>query len=149
MRPKRIWFEKEETKIVKTKGYVDIDRDYTQVYNCFSNISMKIQSASTFKVLFWLLAHKTSDSNGIDTSIQSHREFIQHLQRVNPELDMTYRTFSRSIRELFEAGALTKVGRGHYFANPYLFWKDEVEKRDELIRLETKDGEYLSLNPGT
>lgn len=144
MATKRYYFETEETHITKKKGYIEIDMDYVQVYHCFNNIAPKINSPVTFKLLFWLLATKMNDSNGLDTSIHSFDDFNKHLEKeCGPNCKVTYRTFMRSIVELKDAGALTKVGKGHYYANPNMFWTLGKEERIENIKLEGADGKYL------
>lgn len=148
MTKRRVYYEKEETKITKERGWMDIDMDYTQLYHCFTRISPKINSATTFKLLFWLLANKTNDSNGIDTSTESFNQFNSYLSEVNKvDTSITYRTFMNCMTELKTSGALTQVGRGHYYANPNMFWQDSTKKRTILLSEEAKDGNYISVNP--
>lgn len=145
---KRYYYEKTETTTINRKGYIEVDNDYTQLYNCFTKVAAKITSANTFKLLFWLLANKVSDSNGINCSMHSYKEYNQYLkEHCGDDCEINYRTFLRSIKDLKESGALTQVGKGHYYANPYMFWQEEVTKRTELLLEEAKDGNFTSLNP--
>lgn len=148
MATKRYYFETEETHTTKKKGWIEIDMDYTQVYHCFNKIAPKINSATTFKLLHWLLANKMNDSNGIDASTTSFNQFNNYLTaECGANCAITYRTFSRGITELKDAGALTKVGKGHYYANPNMFWTLGKEERVELLKLESKDPNLESINP--
>jgi len=147
MRAKRIYFETEETKTTRKKGWIDIDMDYTQIYDCFNVISPKIKHGISYQLLFWVLANKTSEENGTDFSIETHRQFSAHSEAICPGSSVSYRSFLRSVKELHEAGALTKIAKGHYYANPNMFWKDELMKRVEMLQLEKKSGDYESINP--
>lgn len=147
MKIKRIYYETEETKTTKKKGWMDIDMSYTQLYDCFNQISHKIKSGTSYEILFWVLANKTSESNGMDLSAETHRQFCKHSEIKDPGSSISYRTFTRCIKELYDAGALTKIDRGHYYANPNMFWKDELSKRSDMLELEKKDGTYVSVNP--
>jgi hypothetical protein len=148
---KRIYYDIEETRVTRKKGYIELDTDYTQIYNCFTAISPGIKSVTTFKLLFWLLANKTGEMNGIDCSVNSYREFNEYLKQHCKEgaCGIGYRTFTNCMVELKEAGALTRIGKGHYYANPNMFWKDDVDKRTTMLIEEKKDGNYISLNPGS
>ena len=149
MRTKKVFFNTQET-ITKTKrGWIEIDFDFTQVYDCFSNISAKIKSATTFKLLFWLLANKMNDENGINCSTHSFEEFNNHLTQSCGGCEINYRTYLRAIKELNEVGALTKVGKGHYYANPHMFWAGDKDGRINFLELEANDPELKSLNPMT
>jgi hypothetical protein len=57
------------------------------------------------------------------------------------------RTFKAAFEELTKTGALTRVGRGHYYFSPYIFWKDDTSERVKFIQDEQKEKRYLSLNP--
>lgn len=147
MRKKRIYFKTEEVKTTVRRGYFEIDMDFTQIYDSFSVISAKIQTASSFKLLFWLLANKTNNENGVDSGKKTYGDFNLYLKSQCENCEISYRTFQRSMEELTEAGALTKAYRGQYFANPYLFWKDDAEKRIEHLEEQNKDGNFISYNP--
>lgn len=145
---KRKYYEKETVKVTKEKGWVEIPVDFTQIYDCFNAISPNIKSATTFKLLFWLLANKMNDENGINCSINSFNDFNKYLtKKCGEECSITYVTYLRCIRELKDSGALTQVGKGHYYANPNMFWRDDKEKRETFLELEAKDPDLQSLNP--
>ncbi len=141
---KRIYYNTETTTTVKKKAWIDIDTDFTQLYDCFSGIAPLIHSATSFKLMFWLLANEASKYNGIRSSADVHRRFNEHLAL--HEQSITYRTFQNCIDELLQAKAINKVARGVYYFNPYIFWKDTIEERKGFIELEKKDG-MQSYNP--
>lgn len=140
---KRIYFETTETKTVNKKGWIEIDTDFTQIYNCFSHISDKINSATSYKLLFWLLANETNNSNGICTNKAIFGKFNLYLGKNS----VSEKTFYNCIDELVQSGALTKVTKGQYYFNPYIFWKDDKSARVEFIEDEAKFKQ--SLNPYT
>lgn len=147
MKKKRIYFKTEEIKTTVRRGYFEIDTDYTQIYDSFSLVAKKIRSATSFKLLLWLLANKTNDENGIDSGINTYNDFNNYLSVDCDSCSITYRTFLNCMKELMDSGAVTKPYKGQYFANPYLFWKDETDKRIEHLTEQNKDGNFISLNP--
>lgn len=142
----KIFFETTETKETKKKGYVIVDTDYTQVYDCFSDICVKLRSISSVKLLFWLLSNEVNKSNGISSGKHVFEKFNKHLEENGIE-KIGERTFQACFEELTSIGVFTKVGRGHYYINPYLFWRDSIKKRTDFIIDEGKEKRYKSLNP--
>jgi hypothetical protein len=147
-RTKRIYFNTEETITTKKKGWIEIDLDFTQIYDSFSTIAAGIKSATSFKLLFWLLANKMNDENGVDCSKRSYEEFNAHLKdHCNQDCGISYSGYIKCMHELNQVGALTKVQKGHYYANPHLFWGGDKDDRLSFLELEAKDPELRSLNP--
>jgi len=146
-RKKRIYFTTEETVTKTRKGWIEIELDFTQIYDTFTVIAANIKSATTFKLLFWLLANKMSEENGITCDSVSFEQFNEYLKTSCKDCTINYRTYLRAIKELNEVGALTKVQKGHYYANPHLFWGGDVEERMKFLELESKDKDLKSLNP--
>ena len=143
MATKRFYYETEETHTTKKKGWIEVEMDYTQIYSCFNQIAPKIASATTFKLLFYLLSTKMNDSNGIDTRLSSFKEFNIHLETLcGPNKGITYRTFMNCMKELKGAGALTQVGKGNYYANPLMFWQSDHDSRNEFLTEEAKSITY-------
>ena len=64
---RRVYFNTEQTTTVVRKGYIEIDEDFTQVYESFSYIAIKIHSGNSWKLLFWMLSN-SSQENGIQVS---------------------------------------------------------------------------------
>lgn len=141
---KKIFFETEETRVTKRKGWIEFDTDFIQVYNSFCDIGRHIKSATAFKLLFWLLANHSNSRNGFSTSTALFVDFNKHLGEGEA---ITYRTFINCINELVEVKAVNKICKGHYYFNPYVFWKDDKEERQQFITDEKKEGKALSFNP--
>lgn len=144
--PKRIYFETTETVTKNSKGWVEIDTDFTQVYDCFSKLSVKLRSIVSVKLLFWLLSHEANKSNGITSGQHVYDKFVKYLVDEGGE-SVALRTFKASIEELTTIGALTRVGRGHYYLNPYVFWKADKKERINFIMDENKERKFMSINP--
>ena len=144
---RRFYFETEETITKKKKGWIEIDMDFTQVYTCFSEIAAFINSPTSWKLLFWLLSSETNKSNVVNTSNEVHERFNKYLKQKCNHCEVAKRTFHDSIKELLEAGALTRIGKGAYYLNPHIFWKTDKKDRIKFIEDETKDGRYVSMNP--
>lgn len=145
---KRIYYEKEETHTSKIKGYIDVETDYIQLYKNFVKVSGKITSITTFKLLHWLLAERMSDNNGLQSG-RLLEDFNQYLvESCGEDCAVHKATFHRCLEELIKIGAVNKIGRAHYFANPNLFWSDDVQARlDHLKDHGNSDGTIQLLNP--
>ena len=143
---KRIYFETTETTIKNRKGYIEIDTDFTQVYDCFSEISIHLKSIWSVKLLFWLLANEANKSNGISSGKYVYEKFVKYLKDKGVEV-VAERTFQKCFDELTKIKALTRVGKGQYYLNPYIFWRDDKTERVNFITDEAKEKKYISHNP--
>lgn len=150
---RRIYFETTKTVTTNQKGWIEVDTDFTQVYHCFSEIAPHIRSATSFNLMFWLLANEAGKYNGIRSNKDVYDAFNKYIIETRDKdlpIDkrgITERTFHNCIDELTKAKALTKVTRGCYYFNPYIFWKDEKQDRINFITDEAKEKKYLSHNP--
>lgn len=144
--PKRIYYEDTQTTVTQKKGWIEVDTDFTQVYDCFSKISVKLKSITSVKLLFWLLSHEANKSNGINSGKSVYERFIKYLEAEGVEA-VTERTFQNCFEELRSIEVITKVGRGQFYFNPYLFWRDDKSERVNFIVDEAKEKKHLSHNP--
>lgn len=139
---RRVYFTTEETTTVKRKGWIEIDEDFTQVYKSFNLLANKIDSPTSWKLLFWIMANASNDQNGIEVNKRTFEQFnADQVKKVG------LANYYRCIDELCQAGAITKVGKGHYYLNPYIFWSSDREARITFIQDEKKDNNTLSVNP--
>lgn len=143
---KRIYFEQTETVTKNRKGWIEIDTDFTQVYDCWSELAVQLKSIVSVKLLFWLLSHEANKSNGIHSGQPVFERFTKYLQSRGIE-PVAMRTFKNSFEELTKIKALTRIGRGAYYLNPYVFWRDDKNERTEFITAEAKDKRFISHNP--
>ena len=143
---KRIYFETTETIVKNQKGWIEIDTDFTQVYDCFSEICTQLKSVTAVKLLFWLLSHEANKSNGIRSGKAVYDNFQKHLLEKGQQ-GVTERTFQNCFEELTTIKALTRVGKGMYYFNPYVFWRDDKMERIKFITDEAKEQKFKSLNP--
>jgi hypothetical protein len=143
---KRIYFETTETTVKNKKGFIEIDTDFTQVYDCFNKVCVHMKSITAVKLLFWLLAHEANKSNGIRSGNEIYLKFIKYLQDEGAEI-VTERTFQNCFDELCNIKALTKISRGQYYFNPHIFWRDEKGERVNFITDEAKEKRHISYNP--
>lgn len=141
----RLYFE--TTNTTKTRGYLEIDTDFTQVYHCMTKIAPFINSATTWKLLFWALANESNKSNGLSASKDVFERFNKYLYEACNKCSVTYRTFQNCIDELVKAQAITKVGRGRYYFNPHVFWQDNKGNRKQFLIDELKEKRSVSHNP--
>ena len=144
--PKRLHFNLTETTIKNKQGWVEIDTDFTQVYDCFSKISVKLRSISSVKLLFWLLSHECNKSNGISSGRPVFEKFNKYLEE-NEMPPISERTFKACFDELTKTQTITRVGRGQYYFNPYVFWRDDRSEREAFITDEAKEKKFISYNP--
>lgn len=148
MTTKRHWFQTEETKTVTTvrKGWVEIDEDFTQVYDSFLALSKDLQYKVSWQLLFWLFK-QMNDNNGIQIGKHTFETFNKYLLIDCPDCVISRPTFDRAVNDLINVKVLTKVGKGFYYLNPHLFWKGSKKNRIEFIKDENKEARYLSHNP--
>jgi hypothetical protein len=67
---------------------------------------------------------------------------------INEGIDpIALRTFNACYDELIKLEALTRVAKGQYYFNPYVFWKDGKKERMDFITAEAKEKKYISKNP--
>lgn len=144
--PKRLYFDLTETTVKNKKGYVVVDTDFTQVYDCFCRVSVHLKSLTSVKLLFWLLSHEANKSNGISSGRKVYERFIKFLEKEKAPT-VTERTFQNAFEELTSIKAITRIGRGQYYLNPYVFWRDDKAERISFIADEQKEKRYLSYNP--
>jgi hypothetical protein len=140
---RRFYFEKTETITKQSKGWIEVDMDFVQVYDSFSKFGVKVKSIVTFKLLFWLLSHEVNKKNGISSGQVVYDRFNNFLNEQGAEI-IAMRTFQNSFEELIKIEALTRVGKGHYYFSPYLFWKDSKKERIDFLTDEAKDKKPLS-----
>lgn len=140
---KRFYFESVETVTKQSKGWIEVDMDFIQVYDSFSKLGVKLKSIVTFKLLFWLLAHEVNRLNGISSGQLVYDRFNAFLKEEGVDT-VVMRTFQNSFQELVTIEALTRVGKGHYYFSPYLFWKDNKKERIQFITDEAKEKKPLS-----
>ncbi len=143
---KKLFFEydKTVTTTTKQKGYIEVDDSYTQLYDCFGAISPKITSATSFHLLFWLLANKMNSYNGFSSGHNMHEDFNKYLlSRCDSDnCGIAYRTFNNCMAELVSAGAIVKSGRGNYYASYDLFFRGPIKDRTVLQIEAAKDKKY-------
>jgi hypothetical protein len=142
---KRVYFETTETITKNRKGWLEIDTDFTQVYDCFSKIAVKLKSITSVKLLFWLLSHEASKSNGINSGKAVYQRFSQYLKEEGAE-SVTERTFQACFEELRQVKALSRLSKGCYYLNPYIFWRDDKNKRIEYITEGAKEDQFIAQN---
>lgn len=143
--PTRIYFETEETVTKKSKGWIEVENDFTQVYNQFWRIAASLKSLTTIKLLFWLLSHEANKENGIRSGKIVFDKFNADLESEGID-KVGLRTFNSSFDELLKLETLTRVGKGHYYFNPHVFWKDGKKERLGFITDEVKEKKYISKN---
>lgn len=105
-----------------------------------------MKSLTTVKLLFWLLSHEANKENGITSGKVVFDKFNTDLERERID-KIGLRTFHSSYEELIKLEILTKVGKGLYYFNPYLFWKDGKNERLDFLKLEAQEKKYTSRNP--
>lgn len=141
---KKISVKTEERVIKQTTKTVEIDFDFTQIYDCMYSLSFNIKSPISFQILFYLLKTMTSD-NMINVSNDLYNRFIEEkLKHNSPEISR--QSFYKCIKELKEAKIISQINRGQYFVNPYILWKDDKDKRVEYIKAD-RLGQPLAYNP--
>lgn len=141
-----VYYQKPTSRLVQEKGRVPIETAFTQVYDPFAEIILQVKAPICAGLLFWILTQQMNSFNGFVTGRPVFEEFGRFLQDRNlPTVSRS--TFDIAIKELYNLGAITRVGRGHYYANPHLFWRGSECGRREFIKREAQDGSVIAINP--
>jgi hypothetical protein len=147
MRKEKITYSTYKRTEEGTSATFVVEKDYTQLYDCFCSMARDIHSGTSYKLLFWLLANKTTKDGGIHTDNTVYEEFNKYLTEKCNHCGVSSTIFYRSIAELRDAGALTQVSKGFYYANAYGFWRGSLKDRREHLIKEHKDASYPFYNP--
>jgi hypothetical protein len=146
MAKKRYFFQTEETVTTTRKGYIEIDEEFVQVYDCITRVSPFIKMGASYQLLLWL-GTTMNPMNGITIAKKTFNDFNKHLKTDCENCEISARTFTRAVEELRKAGILTKAARSLYYINPHFFWKGTKNARINFLTEETKDGGIVSYNP--
>lgn len=145
MSTKKLYYK----KTTQESAYVEVEGDYTQVYDNFCKLSRDINNGMSYKLLFWLLSHRINKDRGLAINNNTLSDFNKFLAEKCDHCDITAQTLNRCVKELTAAGALTRVTRGFYYANAYCLWKGSVRSRDKFLEDEANHKDYIMLNPGS
>lgn len=127
-RTKRIYFETEKTTVTKTKGWVEIDLDYTQVYKSLGDKCIaSLDSILAVKLMFWAFT-QINDENMFTFNDHKIEEFNQWLEE-NKGKRYNKRSVYIALKELITKGIVIKWSNGSYQLNPVFIWTDAIEKR--------------------
>lgn len=137
--------KKEKVTIERSVDSVEVDLDFTQMYNCFMLLSFNISSASSFHILFFLLQQMNKDNivliNG--TMVTKFQEMCRQIGKK----PISEQSFYKCTKDLKEAGVMEKLNKGQYIMNIYGMWKGDKAKRIEYLISENKDGQKMFKNP--
>lgn len=128
---KRIYFQTEEIKTVKKKGYVEVDDSYTQVYDCLFKLAFKMKSIVETQLLFYFCS-KATEQGVFNTDDKSYKEFVKHAE-INGGTSISKVTYFSAIKNLSENKIIVKLTKGQYQLNPMLLWKSTSSERIEHI----------------
>jgi hypothetical protein len=132
MRAKRLYYEKEETVVKKTTGYIEVDLDFIQVFRDILESVMHLNTLASTKILFYIMTQTTERTGLFSTTQNSYDDYSKWCikRKFTPFSIITYRN---SIKELFDCGIILKVSKGNYRMNPMYIWGDKIENRNNLV----------------
>lgn len=128
---KRIYFNKEETKVTKIKGYVEIDDEYIQIYKSMFSLTGKLKSITDFQLLLFL-AQQSNESNLFYSNDWLYNQFNKVIEK-DFNTTITKMTFQRCLLNLVNAKIVIKLSRGQYQLNPFVIWKNTLAEREEHL----------------
>lgn len=128
---KRMYFETEQVITTRTKGYIEYETNFTQLYHSFQKVATKFKSVSEMCILLHYCREATN--NGIiTTNEQDYNKFIdEHLRMGGASINRV--NFSKAIKNMTDNKVLVKMSKGVYQLNPLLIWNDSIESRKEII----------------
>lgn len=132
MRSKKLYFEQEEVVTKKTKGFVEVDLDFIQIFRDVLESTYKLNTLASAKILFFVMLQTTERTGKFSTDKDSYEDYVRWCNKRNfkPFSLITYRD---SIKEIFEAGIIIKISKGNYRLNPLYIWGDKLENRNNLV----------------
>jgi hypothetical protein len=128
---KRLCFETEETKITRKKGYIEVDDNYTQIYDNLSKLTFKMKSLVEAQLMFYLCTKVSNE--GYFYSNQLLYTNFKSFSKDAGGINITDRTIATAIKNLSENKIIIKHAKGQYQLNPFLIWKDSIADRSKLI----------------
>jgi hypothetical protein len=143
MNIKKIKIKEEEVLVRKTIRHIEADFDFTQIYDWFYAMSMRIKSAKTFNILFYMLKDVAND-NILNIGKDKFEGFNAQYEKLTGEKGIIEKTFYNCIKELEDNSIIKRLSKGRYSVNYHLIFRDEKDKRIELIR---SDNNTMHYNP--
>lgn len=126
---------------------VEIDLDFTQLYDCFLILAMGIKSTTAFQILFYMLRIMGRDNN---VAVNKRAVAGFNEQRVKTlQKPISEQAFYKAIKGLVRYGVMVKLppNRGMYFMNPFAMWKGEKQARISYLREDAGPGQNIAVNP--
>ncbi len=142
---KRVAIKTEEVEIKRITQTVEIDFDFTQVYDCMYALSFHLKSPISFQLLFYML-RTMKDDNDVVVGNKMYKEFISEM-KAHANREISEVAFYNCIKELVKAKIMTRTGRGRYFVNPYVLWKNDKASRVEFLKADAANINNLTFNP--
>lgn len=139
MSTKRLYFETEKTIVTKTKGWIDVEMDYIQVYKNVFYHTKNLKSKYGLQYLMWIMG-KANDDNMIPHNEDLLIEFCNEFEDA-PSLG----TVRNAISELVKKKIFIKYTNSSYQLNPLIFWSDDTKKRLNHI---VESNKFIELNEG-
>jgi len=149
-RTAKLTTKKERISIDRVTESIEVDVDFTQIYNCFSLLSFRLTSGTSFQLFFFIL--KNMDKNNIVSIDRDFRDrFFSLYKLVSGKKPVTEQSFYNALRDLVNAEVVKplndKKGRGTYFINPYAVWKADKDQRMSYLKEDAGCGETYAFNP--
>jgi len=145
-RTAKLTTKKERIVTERETESIEVDVDFTQVYHCFSLLSFRITSATSFQLLFFLLQNTGRDNIVIINKNLMERFFSLYIL-VSGKAPVSKQSFYNSINDLLRAEVLKKLAKGSYFLNPYTVWKGDKDKRCAYLKEDSGKGQTFAFNP--
>lgn len=138
---------KEKVQVDRTVDSVEIDLDFTQLYDCFLILAMGVKSTTAFQIMFYLLRRMGRDNN---IMVNKYAVAGFNDQRIRTgQKPLSEQAFYKATKALVKYGVMVKLppNRGMYFMNPFAMWKGDKSKRIEYLRQDAGPGQTMAMNP--
>ena len=146
MRLAKISTKKERITIDRIVDSVEVDFDFTQLYDCFFLLSFHVRSSTSFQLLFYLMRNLPKD-NIVRIDNKLRLEFVQISEQVTGKKGISEAMFYNCLKDLQNAGIMKKLNKGSYFLNPYAMWRDDSQKRQNYIAIDAGSKQSFAFNP--
>ena len=133
MATKRFFFEKEETRITKIKGYIDLEMDFTQLYHNIFEYAISLEDKWSCKYLFWILT-KANDYGYFSQSKVTIQNFLDDLKEKQCKFIPSIKSIQDAMTELVKKNIVIKHSNSHYQLNSKIFWNGTLDSRLEDVK---------------
>jgi len=123
----RFYFKTEEIVTTQKKGYIEIEDNYTQLYDNVLDLTKKLSSLLDMQIFLYL----SKNSNKLN--VFNTNKLLQTQIQEDIGKEFNEQTFYKCIDRLCHSKLVVKLAKGQYQLNPLTVWRESQVDRKTLI----------------